>query len=58
MTRNETSLWLRRLSNLAYGVGLALAFLVICLPGAWIVLNGHRRDHGETAGLDSAATFV
>jgi multiple sugar transport system permease protein len=42
MTRNEASRWLRRLSGLAYGAGLALAFLVICLPGAWIVLNSLR----------------
>jgi multiple sugar transport system permease protein len=42
MTRNETSRKLRRLSDLAYGVGLFLAFLVICLPGAWIVLNSLR----------------
>ncbi len=42
MTRNETSRNLRRLSDLAYAVGLALAFLAICLPGAWIVLNSLR----------------
>lgn len=42
MTRNQTSRNLRRLSDIAYGVGLALAFLVICLPGAWIVLNSLR----------------
>ena len=42
MTRNETSLRLRRLIDLAYGLGLFLAFLVICLPGAWIVLNSLR----------------
>lgn len=42
MTRNETSILLRRISNLAYIAGLALAFLVICLPGAWVVLNSLR----------------
>jgi multiple sugar transport system permease protein len=42
VTRNETSRMLRRLSDLAYGAGLFLAFLVICLPGAWIVLNSLR----------------
>ena len=42
MTRNETSILLRRISDLAYVAGLALAFLVICLPGAWIVLNSLR----------------
>ena len=34
MTRNETSIRLRRLSDLAYGAGLFIAFLAICLPGA------------------------
>jgi multiple sugar transport system permease protein len=42
MTRNETSILLRRISDLAYVAGLTLAFLVICLPGAWIVLNSLR----------------
>lgn len=42
MTRNEASLRLHRLSEAAYLVGLALAFLVICLPGLWIVLNSLR----------------
>jgi multiple sugar transport system permease protein len=42
MTRNETSILLRRISNLSYIAGLALAFLVICLPGAWVVLNSLR----------------
>jgi multiple sugar transport system permease protein len=42
MTRNETSRRLRRLLDLAHGVGLFLAMLIICLPGAWVVLNSLR----------------
>ena len=42
MTRNQTSRILRRLSNVAYGLGITLSFLIIILPGAWIVLNSLR----------------
>jgi multiple sugar transport system permease protein len=42
MTRNQTSRNLRRLANLARGAGLFLAFLIICLPGGWIVLSSLR----------------
>jgi multiple sugar transport system permease protein len=42
MTRNETSRRLRRLVDIAHGLGLFLAMLVICLPGAWVVLNSLR----------------
>jgi multiple sugar transport system permease protein len=42
LTRNETSRAWRRLGDAAYAVGLLLAFVVICLPGLWIVLNSLR----------------
>jgi multiple sugar transport system permease protein len=42
MTRNQASQLRRRIGDLAHAVGLFLAFLVICLPGAWIVLNSLR----------------
>jgi multiple sugar transport system permease protein len=42
MTRNQTSRRLRLLTDFAYGLGLFLAMLVICLPGAWIVLSSMR----------------
>ncbi len=42
MTSNETSRVWRRFGDLAHAVGLFLAFAVICLPGAWIVLNSLR----------------
>jgi multiple sugar transport system permease protein len=42
MTRNETSRAVRRLLDLAHGIGLFLAMLIICLPGAWVVLNSLR----------------
>jgi multiple sugar transport system permease protein len=42
MTRNQTQRRLRLLTDLAFGVGLFLAMLVICLPGAWIVLSSMR----------------
>jgi multiple sugar transport system permease protein len=42
MTRNESSRNLGRLADVAHGVGLFLAMLVICLPGAWVVLNSLR----------------
>ena len=42
MTRNQTSRLVRRLAGLAHGLGLFLAMAVICLPGAWIVLNSLR----------------
>lgn len=42
MTRNETSrIWIR-LAGLGRIVGLFVAFLIICLPGAWIVLSSLR----------------
>jgi len=42
MTRNRTSRRLRLLTDFAHGLGLFLAMLVICLPGAWIVLSSMR----------------
>jgi multiple sugar transport system permease protein len=42
MTRNQTSRWLRLLSDFAHSLGLFLAMVVICLPGAWIVLSSMR----------------
>jgi multiple sugar transport system permease protein len=42
MTRNDASLRLHRLGDAVYRVGLALAFLIICLPGLWIVLSSLR----------------
>jgi multiple sugar transport system permease protein len=42
MTSSEISRAWRRLGRLAHAVGLFLAFVVICLPGAWIVLNSLR----------------
>ncbi len=42
MTSNEASRAWRRFGDFAHGVGLFLAFVVICLPGAWIVLNSLR----------------
>ena len=42
MTRNQTQRRLRLLTDLAFGLGLFLAMLVICLPGAWIVLSSMR----------------
>jgi multiple sugar transport system permease protein len=42
MTRNEASRNIRRLLGVAYGLGLFLAMLIICLPGAWVVLNSLR----------------
>jgi multiple sugar transport system permease protein len=42
MTRNESSRRLRGLLSAAHALGLFLAMLVICLPGAWIVLSSLR----------------
>jgi len=42
MTRNQTQRRISLLTDLAFGVGLFLAMLVICLPGAWIVLSSMR----------------
>jgi len=42
MTRNEASRNIRRLLGVAHGLGLLLAMLIICLPGAWVVLNSLR----------------
>jgi multiple sugar transport system permease protein len=42
MNRNETSRRFRRLLDVAHAVALFLAMLIICLPGAWIVLNSLR----------------
>ena len=33
---------MRRLANFAHALGLFLAMLIICLPGAWVVLNSLR----------------
>ena len=42
MTRNESSRRLRGILVTAHALGLFLAMLVICLPGAWIVLSSLR----------------
>ena len=42
MTRNQTSRRLRLLAEFAHSLGLFLAMVVICLPGAWIVLSSMR----------------
>jgi multiple sugar transport system permease protein len=42
MTRNQTSRRLRLLADFAHSVGLFLAMVIICLPGAWIVLSSMR----------------
>jgi len=42
MTRNESSRRLRGILVVAHALGLFLAMLVICLPGAWIVLSSLR----------------
>jgi multiple sugar transport system permease protein len=42
LTRNQTSRLVRIGVGLAHSVGLFLAMLVICAPGAWIVLNSLR----------------
>ena len=42
MTRNQTSRRLRLLADFAHALGLFLAMVVICLPGAWIVLSSMR----------------
>jgi multiple sugar transport system permease protein len=42
MTRNETSRIWNRLAGLGRVVGLFIAFLIICMPGAWIVLSSLR----------------
>jgi multiple sugar transport system permease protein len=42
MTRNESSRRLRGLLSPAHALSLFLAMLVICLPGAWIVLSSLR----------------
>jgi multiple sugar transport system permease protein len=42
MTRNQTSRRLRRLTDFAHSFGLFLAMVIICLPGAWIVLSSMR----------------
>jgi multiple sugar transport system permease protein len=42
MTRNQTSRRLRLLGDFAHSLGLFLAMVIICLPGAWIVLSSMR----------------
>ncbi len=42
MTRSETSQIWNRLAALGRVIGLFFAFLIICLPGAWIVLSSLR----------------
>jgi len=42
MTRNQTSRRLRLLADFAHSLGLFLAMVIICLPGAWIVLSSMR----------------
>jgi multiple sugar transport system permease protein len=43
MTRNQTSRRLRLLADFTHSLGLFLAMVIICLPGAWIVLSSMRR---------------
>jgi multiple sugar transport system permease protein len=42
MTRNQSSRRLRFFGKIAHAVGLLFVTLVICLPGAWIILNSLR----------------
>jgi multiple sugar transport system permease protein len=42
MSRNLTSRRRRRLTSVLHAIALFLAMLVICLPGAWIILNSLR----------------
>jgi len=42
MTRNQASRRMRRLADAAHTVGLFVAMLLICLPGAWVILNSLR----------------
>ena len=42
MTRNESSRRMRLMTKIAHSLGLFAAMLVICLPGAWIILNSLR----------------
>jgi multiple sugar transport system permease protein len=42
MTRNESSRFQRRLWGAAHRLGLVVAYLIICLPGFWVVLNSFR----------------
>jgi multiple sugar transport system permease protein len=42
LTRNQTSRRLRLLADFAHSLGLFLAMVIICLPGAWIVLSSMR----------------
>jgi multiple sugar transport system permease protein len=42
MTRNESSQIQRRLWGAAHGFGLVVAYLIICLPGFWVVLKSFR----------------
>jgi multiple sugar transport system permease protein len=42
MTRNQTSRRLRLLADFAHSLGLFLSMVIICLPGAWIVLSSMR----------------
>ena len=42
MTRSQASRWLRLLGDFAHSLGLFLAMVIICLPGAWIVLSSMR----------------
>jgi multiple sugar transport system permease protein len=42
LTRNQRSRLVRTGAAVAHSAGLFLAMLIICLPGAWIVLNSLR----------------
>jgi len=42
MSRNQDSRRRRRLTSVLHAIALFLAMLVICLPGAWIILNSLR----------------
>jgi multiple sugar transport system permease protein len=42
LTRNQTSRLVRTAASVGHTAGLFLAMLIICLPGAWIMLNSLR----------------
>lgn len=42
LSRNQTSQLVRMSAGVAHSAGLFLAMMVICAPGAWIVLNSLR----------------
>ena len=42
VTRNQVARLYRVAADMAHAAGLFLAMMIICLPGAWIVLNSFR----------------